>query len=1022
MSDTSEATAHPSVQEQAQLERINQLINRSPMVVIEWFNRPGWPVRFVSDTVRRWGYQPDELRQGRVLYSDLIHPDDAARIHAEVENYLAHGPDSYRQKYRLRCADGRWIWIDDHTTLERDPAGHVTVISGVLLDVTDQMAVESERDLLAAMADHAGDALILTVGGKFRDCNRAALRLFGCSSREDLLGRSPSEFSPPRQPDGRSSEEASRTWLHAAMDGTTQRFEWVHQRLDGSLFDAEVALVQFRLPTGEGAIIGIVRDIAERKAAEEALRRSQSFLHRAQEIARMGSWSQDLVGGLFSWSPQTYAIHEVTPSSVVLTIDAILAMLHPEDVDRLRTTYAQCVERGEPFDIRYRLLMPDGRVKHLHVKGEFEFESGVPVRSVGMVADETELREIRRDRDRLTAVLENTTDIVSMADPQGRVFYFNRAGYEVLGLDPGQPLDDVIRHVHPPWAAQLVHDQGIPTAIREGRWLGETAVIGANGQELPMSQLIMVHRDEQGQVEFLWTILRDISERKAVEAALELERTQMAQAQAVAHVGSWTLLPADNRLIWSDEHYRVLGYEPRSVEPSLDAFFAAVHPDDRAMVRAYLERDLQATAPGVSRFDHRIVTAQGVRHVEERANVQLDEQGQLVRIIGTTMDITERVVAGEALRRSEQRYLLAARIGRSAAWEMWPQEGKAFSDANLAWLLGYELEELGENLAAWMKTIPEEARAAVAEAMQPVIDGRADTYQVEHPVLRKDGSRGWVRVRGQRVTPPGEVPLRIVGSSLDITDAVHAAEQLRHANQVLEQRVAERTAQLLQANQELEAFSYTVSHDLKAPLRGIDGYSQLLMEDYAERLDEDGRQFVQRIRDGVRIMGDLIGDLLEYSRMERRDMSHDPVAVQPLVQQVLAGYEADIRQQGVCVDVSLPPVTLVLDPEGMAVVLRNLVGNAIKFSRDSHPPRITIGGERLEGRYRLWVRDNGIGFDMKYHDRVFAMFQRLHRAEDFSGTGVGLALVAKAVQRMDGRVWAQSAPGEGATFYLEFSA
>ncbi|MCD6666830.1 MAG: ATP-binding protein, partial [Hydrogenophaga sp.] len=333
-----------------------------------------------------------------------------------------------------------------------------------------------------------------------------------------------------------------------------------------------------------------------------------------------------------------------------------------------------------------------------------------------------------------------------------------------------------------------------------------------------------------------------------------------------------------------------------------------------------------------------------------------------------------------------------------------------------------ELEQLGENLAAWMQTIPEEARAAVAEAMQPVIDGRTDTYQVEHPVLRKDGSRGWVRVRGQRVTAPGEVPLRIVGSSLDITDAVQAAEQLRQANQVLEQRVAERTAQLLQANQELEAFSYTVSHDLKAPLRGIDGYSQLLVEDYAEQLDETGRQFVQRIRDGVRIMGDLIGDLLEYSRMERRDMARDPVALQPLVQQVLDGYESDVRQQGVCVDISLPAVTLALDPEGMAVVLRNLVGNAIKFSRDSKPPRITIAGELVDGRCRLWVRDNGIGFDMKYHDRVFAMFQRLHRAEEFSGTGVGLALVAKAVHRMGGRVWAQSAPGEGATFYLEFSA
>ncbi|WP_374642359.1 PAS domain S-box protein [Hydrogenophaga sp.] len=875
-----------------QLQRINELINRSPMVVIEWFNRPGWPVRFVSDTIRRWGYEPEVFRRGQLPYSDLIHPDDAPRIHAEVEHFLTHGPDQYQQEYRLRCADGRWIWVDDRTTLERDAQGQVTVISGVLLDITDRVQAQSERQLLAVMADNASDALILTVNGRFKDCNQAALRLFGFEDRADFLGHSPADVSPFLQADGRPSEQVASEWLKAAMQGQTQRFEWTHHRRDGSSFEADVGLVHYRLPDGQDAVIGIVRDISERKAQERLLQERARRLEAAQRIGRMGSWDMDAISREIRWSPETFRIHGIVADAALPSLSEAMELVHPEDRERVAQALDDAIG-GKMCEVDYRILRPAGEVRHLKLRAEPVMERGTPVRVEGTVQDVTELTQALRERDRLTDVLENTTDIVSMADPTGRVFYFNRAGYEVLGLDRGQPLDDVIRHVHPPWAAQLVHDEGIPTAIREGRWLGETAVIGANGQEIPMSQLVMSHRNADGELDYLWTILRDISDRKRIE---------------------------------------------------------------------------------------------------------------------------------QALSRSEQRYTLAARVGRSAAWEMWPLEGRAFSDANLASLLGYELEDLGESLAAWLQTIPEEARAAVAEAMQPVIDGRTDTYQVEHPVLRKDGSRGWVRVRGQRVTAPGEVPLRIVGSSLDITDAVQAAEQLRQANQVLEQRVAERTVQLLQANQELEAFSYTVSHDLKAPLRGIDGYSQLLVEDYAEQLDETGRQFVQRIRDGVRIMGDLIGDLLEYSRMERRDMVRDPVAVQTLVQQVLDGYESDVRQQGVCVDISLPAVTLALDPEGMAVVLRNLVGNAIKFSRDSKPPRITIGGELVDGRCRLWVRDNGIGFDMKYHDRVFAMFQRLHRAEEFSGTGVGLALVAKAVHRMGGRVWAQSAPGEGATFYLEFSA
>ena len=149
-------------------------------------------------------------------------------------------------------------------------------------------------------------------------------------------------------------------------------------------------------------------------------------------------------------------------------------------------------------------------------------------------------------------------------------------------------------------------------------------------------------------------------------------------------------------------------------------------------------------------------------------------------------------------------------------------------------------------------------------------------------------------------------------------------------------------------------------------------------------------------------------------------MAPEPVALRPLIDAVLDGYQADIERQGARVQVEMGEFMLALDREGISVVLRNLIGNALKFSRDSLPPQIGIGTRLEAGRRVLWVRDNGVGFDMKYHDRMFGIFQRLHRAEEFAGTGVGLALVAKAVQRMGGRVWAESTVGAGATFYLEF--
>lgn len=878
---------------QARIRRMNDIINRSPLVVIEWRNADGWPVLYVSDSVSQWGYAPADLMDHQRQYFDLIHPDDVQQMNDEVTRYFAQGPDEYRQEYRIRKADGGWAWIEDRTSLTRDERGEVETISGILLDTTvqkeAQLAQREQAEQLRMFYElpFLGMAISSPLDKRWLQVNDRLCEILGYS-REELLDMSWAQMTPP------GDLERNLALFDELLAGLRNGYQMAKRfvRKDGRMVHAEIDVRAVRDRDGRiRQLFTTIQDVTERHAAEDALHRSQVLLLKSQQIGRMGSWTQDLRSSLFTWSPQTYAIHEVNPQSISLTLQNILSLVHPDDMQNVARIYSASVTAEEPYDIRYRLRMPDGRVKHLHVRGEFEREDGQAVRTVGMVVDETDLVEAQRERDRLVSVMETSTDIVSMADPTGRVFYFNGAGYDMLGLQPGDSLDDAIRQVHPPWAAQRVHDEGVPTAIATGRWLGETAVIDAQGREVPMSQLIMAHRGGDGQVEYLWTILRDISERKAAEAALRRERSQLTEAQAVAHIGSWNIQMPDGELSWSAEHYRILGIDPQQALPSLSDFLSMVHPDDRQRLRQHIEADMARQTEGTNRIEYRIVTEQGVRHLEARANLEKDARGQVVRIFGTTMDITE---------------------------------------------------------------------------------------------------------------------------------AVQAEEQLRQINQDLERRVTERTQQLSEANRELEAFSYTVSHDLKAPLRGIDGYSQLLVEEYGDRLDEEGRRFVQRIRHGVQQMGDLIADLLAYSHIERRDMAHEPVALLPLVEQIVDGYHADIEKQGANVQLALEPLTLALDRDGMAVVLRNLIGNALKFSRDRAPAEIQIGARSEPGRRILWVCDNGVGFDMKYHDRIFGIFQRLHRAEEFPGTGVGLALVAKAVQRMGGRVWAESQPGAGATFYLEF--
>ena len=221
------------------------------------------------------------------------------------------------------------------------------------------------------------------------------------------------------------------------------------------------------------------------------------------------------------------------------------------------------------------------------------------------------------------------------------------------------------------------------------------------------------------------------------------------------------------------------------------------------------------------------------------------------------------------------------------------------------------------------------------------------------------------------------------------------------------------------ANRELETFTSSVSRDLKAPLRGLDGYSQMLLRRYGDQLDAEGQDFLRRIRAAAMQMGQLTDDLLAYARLERSEQVLTPVSLQELVQSVLAASADELQRQGVVPELVLPRLTVRADAKALTVALRNLVDNALKFSAKAVAPQLAIGAEAMSDKVLLWVRENGVGFDIGFHDRIFQIFQRLHRAEDYPGTGVGLAMVAKAMERMGGRVWAQSAPGQGAAFYLE---
>ena len=354
-------------------------------------------------------------------------------------------------------------------------------------------------------------------------------------------------------------------------------------------------------------------------------------------------------------------------------------------------------------------------------------------------------------------------------------------------------------------------------------------------------------------------------------------------------------------------------------------------------------------------------------------------------------------------------------------------------------------EHLGDG---WCRLLHPDDGPRAHAAWCAAVEGRAP-YDLEYRVRRHDGAYEWFKVWGRPIRSADGSIVRWFGTAVNIDTLVNAQAAVRQLNEQLEQRVRERTAQLEAANRELEAFCYSVSHDLRTPLRTIDGFSQAALEDYGERLDDTGRDYLNRVRNGCRHMDQLIDDLLNLSRVTREQMRHETVDLTALAQDVVRQLRERSPQRAVDVRIA-SGLTAVGDARLLRAAFFNLLDNAWKVTSKNPAAVIEVGsedgGQRTEDGKLLtsvsaprsdspssalrpqfsalnpppvfYVRDNGVGFDMLYAGKLFNAFQRLHTVQEFPGTGIGLATVARVIQRHGGRIWAEASVGHGAAFYF----
>ena len=946
---------------------------------------------------------------------------DAENFWIKIFSQIALTGNSTRFEYLARSTDR---WFDIHASHIRGKYSRKIIV--LFKDITElkqaeEISMRSENKF-RTLAENS-QVLIASFDEECRYlyANHEAADACGCSQKE-IIGKTNSEL-------GLDPEQVKFWMKHCEkvfVTGKPEKMEFYYTSPRGRGYYLNTQIVPEFIDNKVAPVLAISRDITDIKDAEaklkkvsdsleelikkrssnnwgySSLKESERRLSEAQRMAHIGSWDWDIVTNELYWSDEIYRIFGRSPQEFGATYDAFLNYIHPDDRDYVDNAVNQAM-KGKPYSIDHRIVLASGEERIVHEQAEVTFEKGNnPVRMKGIVQDITQRKQTEKALERANAynrsLIEVSLDPLVTIGPDGKITDVNKATESVTGYSRKELIGtDFSNYFTEPEKAK----EGYKQVFREGLVRDYALEIRhRNGHITPVLYNASVYRDEDGEIIGIFAAARDITELKRTERALK-ESLNFQE----------TLLDAvPVPIFYKNTEGKYIGCN------ALFANEVVGLPKEEIIGKTYSELTNNAPENLIKEYDNidLQVCQDGKKHRTELKNRYLTKslgkefvvtkvpffniQGQIDGLIGALFDITEHKKAEKAMKLANEynRSLIEASVDPLVT--IGP-DGK-ITDVNNSTesVTGYSRRELiGTDFSDYF-TDPEKAREGYQEVFRR---GSVLNYALE--IQNMNGHITPVLYNASIYRDESGKVIGVFAAARDITERKKAEEMLK-----------QKLEELARSNAELEQFAYVASHDLQEPLRMVVSYLQLLQRKYQGKLDSKADKYIYFAVDGASRMQVLINDLLEFSRVTTKANEFEPTNCKSIMDQVLSDLEIFIRENRASISYGPLPVVMA-DPVQFAQVFQNLISNAIKF-RSEEAPQIKISAEKRADHWLFSVKDNGIGIDPKYSDRIFEVFKRLHKREEYPGTGIGLSICKKIIERHEGQIWVESEAGKGSTF------